>query len=259
MPDFVYIGRLPRPQVSTAAHHHPDSWEVCCYRHGEGVATVGGRAIPFSPGTIIAIPPGCAHDERSPGGFTTDFMHLRDADAAFPGVVVVRDDDYGSYRRVADQLEREFTMREPGWQQVCQHLTSVLVRWLGRWAGGVDGDDVVGRIKHRCAERLHDPTFSVGDALDGLRCSGDHARRLFRRGAGVTPATYLARLRLHAAKQAMIAGASVGAAAERAGIADPYYFSRLFRRHEGASPTAWLARRQSQLPATHVFEDAGTT
>ncbi|MBA3686303.1 MAG: AraC family transcriptional regulator, partial [Planctomycetes bacterium] len=57
------------------------------------------------------------------------------------------------------------------------------------------------------------------------------------------------------AKQALAAGASVGAAAARAGISDPYYFSRLFRRHERTTPSRWVERRRSELPTTYVVDD----
>nr|MBA3686452.1 AraC family ligand binding domain-containing protein [Planctomycetota bacterium] len=192
MPVFVSIGHLPHPLTATRSHHHVDTWEVCCYRQGEGVVSIAGRELAFAPGTIVVIPPGCTHRERSAGGFTTDFLHLREVESELPGVLVLHDDDQGSYRTLADQLEREYTLREAGWRPVCQQLTAVLVHYLKRWAAGdADGDDLVARIKHRCAEHLHDPTYSAGNALDGLRCTPDHARRLFRRATGVAPAVYL--------------------------------------------------------------------
>jgi AraC-like DNA-binding protein len=55
----------------------------------------------------------------------------------------------------------------------------------------------------------------------------------------MTPGAYLTNLRLASAKHHLVVGTSVADAAERAGFADPYYFSRVFTREVGCTPSAY--------------------
>jgi len=239
MAEFVSIGLIPRPIPTYPEHHHGDTWELCLYTAGHGVATVGGHEIAFAPGTLIAMPPRVPHRERSTAGFTNIFLHLRDWVPTASGVPVVSDDANGSYRRIAEQLHREFSLQQPGWRPICQQLCDVLLRYVARWTEASHHPELVDRLKHLLATNLHRPDWSVGEAMRQLACSPDHARRRFVRATGQTPSAYLTNLRLAAAKHHLVAGATVADAAERAGFADPYYFSRVFARAVGRPPSAY--------------------
>jgi AraC-like DNA-binding protein len=72
--------------------------------------------------------------------------------------------------------------------------------------------------------------------------SAFHLHRLYRRLWGVTPAQHRLETRLRTAREALLAGASVAAAAATAGFADQSHLTRMFRRFMGVPPQRW--RRQ---------------
>jgi AraC-like DNA-binding protein len=72
--------------------------------------------------------------------------------------------------------------------------------------------------------------------------SAFHLHRLYRRLWGVTPAQHRLETRLRIARAALLAGASVAAAAAAAGFADQSHLTRMFRRFMGVPPQRW--RRQ---------------
>ncbi len=64
-------------------------------------------------------------------------------------------------------------------------------------------------------------------------------RQAIRRRTGLSPDRLLRSARLDRGAQALADGASVGDAAQAAGFADPFHFSRLFRRAYGVAPRDW--------------------
>ncbi len=195
-----------------------------------------------------------AHRKRSPAKFTNIYLHLRDWVPPV-GVPVVSHDANGSYRRIAEQLQREFSLQQADWRPICQQLCDVMLRYVARWATAGNSPDLVDRLKHLFAANLHHPEWGVGDAMRHLDCSADHAHRRFVLATGATPGTYLTALRLAAGKHHRACGATVAGAAERAGFADAFYFSRVFAREVGRTPSAYACETMARA-ASH--EDTGS-
>lgn len=79
--------------------------------------------------------------------------------------------------------------------------------------------------------------------LAGLSPTRFH--EVFVAAVGVAPATWVRRLRIDLAKEALLAGEeALPEIAARVGFADPYHFARVFRQVEGISPGRW--RRQAR-------------
>lgn len=68
----------------------------------------------------------------------------------------------------------------------------------------------------------------------------DAMRRGFRQAYALAPLAFLRRERVNASCRLLLEGASVAAAAQAAGFADPFFFSRTFRRLIGLSPRAFV-------------------
>lgn len=71
----------------------------------------------------------------------------------------------------------------------------------------------------------------------------------FRSEIGRSPASYVADVRMHAAKRMLDAGGSVSDTARELGYSSDEGFSRAFRRATGMTPSAWRARRRTAIPA----------
>ena len=68
---------------------------------------------------------------------------------------------------------------------------------------------------------------------------------LFRKHTGLTPADYLARFRVRAARELLeTTDRKVADIARACGFASPQYFNAAFRRQTGVTPTAWRTRRR---------------
>ena len=79
--------------------------------------------------------------------------------------------------------------------------------------------------------------MAISQLASQLQLSARTLNRRFKRATGVTPLTYLQRLRINAAKELLRhSNLPVGDIAWQQGIADVSYFSQLFRRHCGMSP-----------------------
>ncbi len=92
------------------------------------------------------------------------------------------------------------------------------------------------------AERIRTDPLRAWDLPTEATASGvswSTLRQALRRRTGLSPERLLRSARLAAGAQALIAGERVTVAAEAAGFADPFHFSRLFRRAYGVAPRDW--------------------
>jgi transcriptional regulator GlxA family with amidase domain len=168
-----------------------------------------------------------------------DAIHLRDGPVwTAAGVTAGLDlalalvtEDLGAdiARRVAAQLVMYF--RRPGGQ--LQHRRTTDEATLGR-----STLQAVQRwVEAHPAER-----HSVDDLAGYAGMSPRHFARLFRAEIGVTPAAWVARARVAAARAMLEEGVATKVAAARAGFADPDVFRRVFARHMGVSPADYRKR-----------------
>jgi len=240
MPKFVSIGLIPAPIPAFPPHSHSDTWEIVLYTLGKGVATIGDQDIPFSPGTIICMPPKIPHLEKSEAGYTNIYIHTNEypTDGRVPVYV---DSPERPFFNVATMLHREFHLKQPNWRLVTQDLFDVLMLYLNRWEERTATHPTVERLKATIVENLHNPEFDLGETVNRLPISADHLRKLFSKATGKTPLDYMTHLRLDEARHLLrIGGFSVKEVAVRVGYRDQYYFSRLFHKVCGMSPTEYV-------------------
>ena len=82
---------------------------------------------------------------------------------------------------------------------------------------------------------------SIRDISESLGMSYEHLERVFKSCFGVSPLTYLNRLRIERAKNLLSSGRyTVSDAASAAGFNDGAYFSRAFRKYTGLSPSEFM-------------------
>ncbi|MFX3649960.1 MAG: helix-turn-helix transcriptional regulator [Paenibacillus sp.] len=89
-------------------------------------------------------------------------------------------------------------------------------------------------------QEYYDQSFTVASLAEQNNVNRNRLSYVFRRHAGMGPAEYILKYRIHMAAQMLLAnGASVQQIAETVGIADPFYFSRVFKKQYGVSPTEY--------------------
>ena len=83
--------------------------------------------------------------------------------------------------------------------------------------------------------------ITVEQAADYAGVSRSHLFRLFRKAYGMSPQTYLCKLRLEHAAEMLLKGSSVTEAAYSSGFSDLPHFSRQFRQTYGVAPSQYRA------------------
>lgn len=80
------------------------------------------------------------------------------------------------------------------------------------------------------------PTLSCEGIAHRLHISEVYLRKLFVKYRGIPPMKYILQTRMNKARQFLLEGYSVSAAAEAVGYADIYQFSRAYKKHYGVTP-----------------------
>jgi AraC-like DNA-binding protein len=134
--------------------------------------------------------------------------------------------------------------------QACEQANYAGAAWAAlailRWIS--DAPSVLPEARHLVYEQI--TRIRAGPArpwdLDQLaaeaQLSRDGLRRAFIRLAGLAPLPFITACRLDLARQFLLDGYPVAAAAKAAGWQDTGYFSRQFRRHYGCAPRDMRAR-----------------
>lgn len=104
-------------------------------------------------------------------------------------------------------------------------------------------------LRHLVDTMAADPAgnYSVPKLAAAAGISARHLNRLFRRELGTTPARYLERLRLEAARTLIESGHTVSSAATRSGFGSEESLRRAFVTHLGVPPTTYRRRFTSTV------------
>ena len=235
--NLVTVGAIERPVLQCPPHSHP-MWEIVIYTEGEGETTVGRQRLPMAPGVVICMPPRLVQEERSRAGYRNIYMLLDDIPHLPPRPACFHDEPDQPFLGLATLLNREFHHRRRGWQRTVHSLLEMLFVYLDRWRQEEGPGPAVTQLERILIDNLHNPGFSIAEAMAQVPVSPNHLRRQFQRATGKTPIAYLTDLRIAEARTLLgTCGYTVREAALRVGYTDPYYFSRLFRRKTGLPPS----------------------
>ena len=159
-----------------------------------------------------------------------------------------------------DAMGREVEMDRVGaggiLARLADVLTATLIRtWVEHGCGESTGwlaavrNPEIGRVLaaiHLQPER----DWTVADLAKVMGASRSGFAERFSRVVGETPARYVARVRMHQARQWLSQGMRVSVAAQRLGYDAEASFSRAFKRIIGAPPSAYRVQAgRARLPA----------
>lgn len=265
--DWVAVRRDAETGIETIrAHFRGHAYDL--HDHDEllvGVTEQGVQAFrcrrrlhTSTPGRVILIEPGEAHDGHSPAedGFTYAMLYL-----PVPLLTARTDALKGLMPRTAGCLGfRDTLADDPGLAATILSAFLALHRGEGRLARDLSVDRLAARLAGHLApppdrqRRRPDRAAALARDLLHARMAEDvgldelsaaagvdrfRLNRAFRAAFGLSPHAYLVRLRLRAARRRLADGEAPALVAAEVGFADQSHLGRWFRRAYGLTPAAY--------------------
>ena len=239
---LVYINKYLDGNKQFLPHSHP-LLEIIYFTSGNGVVTAGDMTFPFSPGTIVCIPPNVTHFDAAEGLYTNIHMNLSLPLANFSKACSFRDNASSDLLTLLELFYHvDIEMKADGWQELSQSLLTCIEWYIYHLSKKEKNrtSELLEVINRRITENLSDPYFDSRAMFENLPASADHVRRLFKKEYDITPKHYLSQKRIDLAKQLLLMNASITQVSRMVGFLDPYYFSRTFKKITGLSPSQYV-------------------
>lgn len=226
-------------------HDHP-YWEFIVGLTGSGTATIDGEPFAFSEGTVFCIPPGMPHRKTSTSGYTDGNIFLTDfSPPQGARLYVFQDDALGSFQNVFNMAHHLSMVAVPNAKGILDALSEMLHQlFISRCNPEAVSNPTVERFQNVLLNHFQDSEFELAKAEDATGYCRNYFRKLFKSCTGLSPSTYLLRLRIDFAKRQLRQfrkTLSIQEVAGFCGFTDPDYFSRAFRKMESRSPREYLA------------------
>ncbi len=208
---------------------------------GSGCYYVGGRAYPVHAGDAFIILPDevtvYTASENDPWyyrwiGFDGE-LSAKFADA--PRVI---SPSQRIFELVGDAIATE-NMRE---YRLCAALFEL---YSDVFSGKPENHHYVRRVRDFICASYMQP-ISVEKIAEGMNLDRRYLSRIFKERMGQTIQDYIISVRLEAARERLLEGATVFEAAMLCGYADECNFSKMFKRRYGISPGAWRRRNEKR-------------
>lgn len=234
----------PQKCAGEAHRHTHEEWEFIYASQGEGKIVVDGVSHPFTPGTVVCVPPGALHYNWSANRYSQIAIRFTGFENPIrKPVLVFQDDKDGTFESLARIMLRLYYSGESDKGEVLDSLCTVLCTLIVSAAEGKKEHPQMEAFKQAIALNFMDPEFTVSDAYGALNYSQGHFRKLFREQTGMSPVQYLTECRLTHAKRLLeqknTADAAIGYIALRSGFYDQKYFARLFKQRFGVTPQTY--------------------
>lgn len=226
-----------RDGIKSYPIHSHETWEVMCYTDGCGIMNTESGSIPFSCGTIIAIPPGMKHGSESNSQFhnisiESDFALYFDGTAP----IATNDTEFGDAITLAKMVWNNRYGDKIFENSLIQNLAYLI---KSKTASNDPSQRAINNIKSQIQNHFADSDFRPEALLSASGYAPDYIRDKFKKVVGYTPVEFLNVIRISEAVRIFeIYGRSVSVThvATLCGFSDPTYFSRCFRKIKGFSP-----------------------
>lgn len=228
--------------VKYPLHQHP-TWEIMYYLKGEGYLNTANGKIPFSPHTIIIVPPRIIHGSVGESEFVNisiswDFGRM----FMYDDIVVQQDDSALNGERLAKLIFDNRMVETEYLESLCNTYAFFLIN-------NASYEKKINRETYKIVKEIthnyHDPFFDVTKLLNDSNYSEDYIRAEFKKIFHLSPIEFLTKTRIEHAKKLLeiySSSLAVSQVAEMCGFDDVCYFSRRFKQFTGMSPAEYKKR-----------------
>lgn len=234
--------QIYRTQAGTKSYplHEHSRFEIMLYLFGNGYMRTHRGNYPFSPGTVIIIPPGLPHGSASDREFKNisivgDFH----PQLFFEAPVVLQDNVFREGRFLAEAIYRNRHLNDSYLSALCTAFVFFALR-------GIHTEDsitaAVNRIVTAIQQNFHNADFSPEEQLKKSGYAEDYIRSRFKAHTGKTPKQFLRDVRIqHACHLIEIYAEKMSLAqiGEKCGYTDYVYFSKKFKEVTGVAPRGY--------------------
>lgn len=234
-------------RLSLPRHEHPEA-TIAVVLGGGFAGLYGGVERDCAPMTIVVEPAGAPHANRF-GGESTSILTLSLGAAALPAVeAVAREPRFTRdawAAGLARQADAELRQPDAVTQLAVEALALELVTRLARTPSEAGAPAWLGAARDLLHERFAE-SLRLADVASAVGVEPDRLARAFRRVYREPVASYVRRLRVHAAAEMLVAGPdpSIAAIAAEVGFADQSHLTRCFVRTVGTTPARYRATRR---------------
>ncbi|HBC87661.1 MAG TPA: hypothetical protein DCZ94_11950 [Lentisphaeria bacterium] len=244
----IYIERFRGERTRVPFGYHK-FWEFVCVMNGEGKFMVEGRAdVPLVDSRIFLIPPNTSHAEYSEK--KTEIIWVGCKGTVFNKFSIDKV-LYTTYPDLAGKFLDLWKLSCRGYGNIGMELDGRCLDILGCFQrllkeGEVHPDqNIVEKAVSYINEHFADD-IDIAELSKKLNCSEGHFYRLFKKRIGMTPVSYISKVRIqNAAQWLMRSDLKLSQISNLVGYHDQFYFSRIFKKITGTSPKAYRDRRQS--------------
>ena len=223
--------------IKTYPMHKHNNYEIMLYLQGEGYLRTTHADYPFSPGSIIIVPPGIEHGSTSKNGFKNisvsgNFENF----LRFEETVTLFDNKQNEGKMLATMI---YDNRHKNNDYVSK-LCTAYIHFIIQYISVTDNlGAAVNRIICEIENNFCDYDINLCHLLQKSGYAVDYIRTHFKKVTGKTPNGFLTDIRIkHAAFLIEIYAntLSLQQIAEQCGYADYVYFSKTFKSILGVSP-----------------------
>jgi AraC-like DNA-binding protein/quercetin dioxygenase-like cupin family protein len=242
--------------------HIHDFFQIIYIVDGGGVATFNGCEVTLKPGMLLFISPAVPHSLKANADVdlqTIDIKFNMNDQHLFSSLekIVNPFEDYdGRVRRILERIHHEARIDSQWHKELCNTLLFEAMVSIARSGKVVElgestcidytPDDpainrVLSYINHHFAEDINLETLGTEAA-----CSSHYLSSRFRAVMGICLSRYIARYRIHRAKQMLrYTKHPVKQIAFEVGFNSVHHFTRVFTEVEGSPPAKWRKIEQS--------------
>lgn len=230
--------------IKTYPMHRHSNYEIVLYLEGTGYLRTQDADYPFSPGTIIVIPPEAEHGSTSENGFknisvSDEFENL----LHFKDVVVLSDNEQNEGKALATIIYNNRHKNNDYLSKLCIAYIHYILQFKT-----VADDNITAstnRIMNEIANNFCDCSINLSQILQKSGYTEDYIRSNFKKLTGKTPNGFLTDLRIKHAVFLIDIYAntfSLQQIAEQCGYTDYVYFSKKFKDVMNISPREYKKR-----------------